>query len=152
MNEPQSSRTQPGAHPVAAPLASGPFKATRKENRGGFWLVVFMRILAVLWIAQGLWQWGALLLSPEPVLDNGHATQGAAVVVFAVLDPIAAVGLWLAAPWGGALWLLSALAQAVSILVVPGLFSPLWAAADLLLIGVYFFLIWRASRRTAGHA
>ena len=30
----------------------------------------------------------------------------------AVLDLLAAVGMWLAAPWGGVLWLLTAIAQA----------------------------------------
>ena len=38
----------------------------------------------------------------------------ATIVFFAAVDLLAAVGLWLAAPWGGVLWLLCAAIEAVS--------------------------------------
>ena len=82
-----------------------------EENRAGVFLVVYMRLLAGLWVIQGLLQWSAILLPPEPVLDEVSALRGAAVIFFAIFDLVAAVGLWLAAPWGGVIWLLGAIAQ-----------------------------------------
>ena len=35
----------------------------------------------------------------------------ATIVFFACFDLLAAVGLWLAAPWGGAIWLLCAVVE-----------------------------------------
>ena len=37
--------------------------------------------------------------------------MASAVIFFGVLDLVAAVGLWLATPWGGVLWLLAAVSQ-----------------------------------------
>jgi hypothetical protein len=58
------------------------------------------------------------------------------------------VGLWLAAAWGGVLWLFSACAGIIIILFMPdfqagGLFMVL---LSLLLICVYFFLTWNAAQ------
>jgi hypothetical protein len=113
----------------------------------GLFLVVFMRFLAGLWVIQGLVQWSAILLPPEPLFDNVSALRGAAVIFFAIFDLVAAVGLWLATPWGGAIWLLGAIAQILVALGLPGFFSMLWVIADIALIVVYFILTWRA-----GHA
>ncbi|HUB62990.1 MAG TPA: hypothetical protein VL996_00810 [Methylocella sp.] len=117
------------------------------ENRAGLWLVVFMRLLAGLWVLQGLMQWAAILLPPESLLDTVSAARGAAVVFFAIFDFVAAVGLWLAVPWGGVIWLLGAIAQIVVALTIPGFFSVLWVGANFVLIMIYFVLTWQA-----GHA
>jgi hypothetical protein len=37
----------------------------------------------------------------EPLFDNLPPLRIAAVIYFAVFDLVAAVGLWLATPWGG---------------------------------------------------
>jgi uncharacterized membrane protein (DUF2068 family) len=46
-------------------------------------------------------QWSAILLPSEPLFDNLPPLRIAAVIYFAVFDLVAAVGLWLATPWGG---------------------------------------------------
>ncbi|HXZ15361.1 MAG TPA: hypothetical protein VEH77_05210, partial [Roseiarcus sp.] len=72
----------------------------------------------------------------------------ATIVVFACFDLLAAVGLWLAAPWGGAIWLLCAVVEAASPVLTPKSTSIGYSAAALnvvLAIG-YFFLSWRAVR------
>ena len=94
---------------------------------------------------QGLWQWSAILLPPEPLFDNVSAPRGAAVIFFATVNLVAAVGLWLATPWGGVIWLLGAIAQILVALALPGFFSILWIGANLVLIVIYFVLTWRAS-------
>lgn len=121
-----------------------PARIAGEENHAGLVLVVFMRLLAGLWVIQGLWQWSAILLPSEPLFDNVSAVRGAAVIFFAIFDLVAAVGLWLAAPWGGIIWLLGAIAQIFVALGLPGFFSMFWAGANIVLIILYFVLTWRA--------
>ncbi|HUI20107.1 MAG TPA: hypothetical protein VLZ74_03580 [Methylocella sp.] len=118
-----------------------------EENQAGLALVIFMRLLAGLWVVQGLMQWSAILLPPEPVFDNISALRGAALIFFSIFDLVAAVGLWLATPWGGAIWLLGAVAQILVALWLPGSFSMLWVGADCVLIAIYLILTWRAGRQ-----
>jgi hypothetical protein len=138
------SPSAPGAAPPLTELASA-----GEDDRAGFFLVAFMRVLAAIWLIQGLLQWSAILLPPEPLFYTATPTHGAAVIFFAVLDPVAAAGLWLATPWGGALWLLGAIAQISVALVLPHFFSVLRIGADIALIAIYFVLTWRASRAGA---
>src|SRR5438034_377878 len=37
------------------------------SDRAGFLLVIYMRLLAGVWVIQGLLQWSAILLPPEPL-------------------------------------------------------------------------------------
>jgi hypothetical protein len=120
---------------------------TGEETRAGLFLVVFMRVLAGIWVIQGLLQWGAILMPPESLLDNVNALHGAAVIFFAIFDLVAAVGLWLAAPWGGIIWLLGAIAQIAVAVFLPGFFSMFWVVADIVLIALYFVLTWQAATR-----
>ncbi len=123
-----------------------PARIVGEENRAGLLLVVFMRLLAGLWVIQGLLQWSAILLPSEPLFDNVSALRGGAVIFFAIYDLVAAVGLWLAAPWGGIIWLLGAIAQIFVALWLPGFFSLLWIGANVILIVIYFGLTWQAGR------
>ena len=140
-----------GSRKAAVPPDSGAAirlgePARAEENRAGLFLVVFMRLLAGVWVIQGLMQWSAILLPPESVFDNISALRGAALIFFAIFDLVAAVGLWLATPWGGAIWLLGAIAQIFAALGLPGFYSLLWAGADFVLIIIYFVLTWQAGR------
>ena len=123
-----------------------PARIVGEENRAGLLLVVFMRLLAGLWVIQGLLQWSAILLPSGPLFDNVSALRGGAVIFFAIYDLVAAVGLWLAAPWGGIIWLLGAIAQIFVALWLPGFFSLLWIGANVILIVIYFGLTWQAGR------
>jgi Family of unknown function (DUF6163) len=124
----------------------------RASILAGLLLVVFMRLLAGLWALQGLLEWSAILLPRESLLENLPLLRGAAVIFFAVFDLVAAVGLWLAAPWGGVIWLLGALAQIVVAIALPGFFSMFWVAANLTLIAIYFVLNFEASYPGAAFA
>jgi Family of unknown function (DUF6163) len=144
---PESSETAARPDSGAAIRLGEPVRIASEENRAGLFLVVFMRLLAGLWVIQGLLQWSAILLPPEPLFDNVSALRGAAVIFFATVNLVAAVGLWLATPWGGVIWLLGAIAQILVALALPGFFSMLWIGAIIVLIVIYFRLMWRA-----GHA
>ena len=147
----------PGSRKTAARPDSGaairlgePARIAGEENRAGLYLVVFMRLVAGLWVIQGLLQWSAILLPPQPLFDNVSALRGAAVIFFATVNLVAAAGLWLAAPWGGVIWLFGAIAQILIGVALPGFVSMLWIGADIVLIVIYFGLMWRA--RHAGAA
>jgi len=116
-------------------------------------LVWYMRTLAWVWMAKGLFNW-ALVLGAMPQYGDFTALprpmQGS-VVFFATVDLLAAVGLWLAAPWGGVVWLLCAAIETVSpALGVRGVVSgALVVALNLALPALYFFLSWQAGRERA---
>ena len=118
------------------------------QTRWGKLLVVFMRTVAFLWILQGLTQWHVFLTAQTSVFDSAPAPVGIAVVYFAVMDLLAAVGLWLATPWGGVLWLLVALSQIVVAVAMPGFFDGgrVVLFVDAILILLYLLLTYEAGR------
>ena len=116
------------------------------ETRWGLILVVFMRILAGLWILQGLLEWSRFILPADAIFDRMSDGQAGSIIFFAVVDFLAAVGLWLATPWGGVLWLFAAVSQIFVAISVRHTFAASWLAADVLLILIYFVLTWQAGR------
>jgi len=113
-------------------------------------LIWYMRTLAWVWIGKGLFEW-ALILGAVPSLgDFSRMTlpQQSSIVVFACLDFLAAIGLWLAAPWGGAIWLLCAVVEAASPAFSPRAATIGFSVAflNVALVAGYFFLSWRAVR------
>jgi len=78
-------------------------------------LVWFMRVVALLWITKGLASWAALLgIGPAPAPFEVRPTgYQATVIYFAVIDLVAAVGLWLTSTWGGVLWLLAIMSHLI---------------------------------------
>jgi Family of unknown function (DUF6163) len=119
------------------------------ETRWGMLLVLFMRIVAVLWVYQGLVQWHVILSAEQSIFDVLPVQTTIAVVFFAVFDLLAAVGMWLASPWGGVLWLLTAVAQAFVAVLLPDFFAGgrVVIALDCVLLALYFILTFKASQR-----
>ncbi len=123
----------------------------RRSVRWGLMLLWFMRILAALWMLLGVMMWlGILQVAPFQPIDLTVLPLGdsAMVVFFAVFDLVAAVGLWLAAPWGGVLWLVAALAQIAQSTLRPTNFWDGYGLDGLvgLLILLYFLLSYLAAR------
>lgn len=108
----------------------------------------FMRIVALFWLLQGLMHWRIVLVGPQSIFDVMPQNAAFAVIFFAVLDLIAGVGLWLATPWGGVLWLLIASAQIFLTLSMPGFFvGGYWLiGVNAVLILMYFALTFEAGR------
>ena len=71
-----------------------------------------------------------------------------ATVFFAVIDLVAAVGLWLAAPWGAVVWLTSAVSMAVVEVFFPQVFggSILIVFFEAALLVLYLWLAIHAAR------
>jgi hypothetical protein len=110
-------------------------------------LVWFMRLTALAWIAKGLFAW-LTIMSAASGFDVRPLGFQASVIYFAVIDLVAAVGLWLTSPWGGVLWLLAVMSHLILGLFFPQLVEiPIWLfATEIVLVFVYFGLSWMAAR------
>ena len=141
------TKAHPEPRPEAIHLGQDP-KGGRRQTRWGTMLVLFMRVVAALWMFQGLMQW-KLILAPEDLpLDALSTPVASAVAFFAVMDLLAAVGLWLATAWGGVLWLFAASASVIITLFMPEFHAGgrMVMAIDVVLIGAYFVLTWFAGQ------
>ena len=118
-------------------------------------LVLFLRGMAVVSLIKGLFHWSQIL-SIGASAGQGFETRSIAwqtsTVFFAVLDLVAAVGLWLAAPWGAVIWLTSVVSMAAVELFFPQVYggSVIVVAAELTLLGVYLFLAIVSARERPG--
>lgn len=130
------------------PIRVGDSGPMGDATRWGQLLTLFMRVMALFWLLQGIMQWRLVLTASRSIFDEIPSNAAIAVIFFAVLDLIAGVGLWLATPWGGVLWLLIASAQIFVTLSLPGFFAGgNWLIVlDLILIGLYFLLTFEAGR------
>lgn len=72
----------------------------------------------------------------------------AAVIWAAIMNPVAAVGLWLGASWGVVLWLVTAMVQILINASAPEGVGRLLivAAIETVLVAVYAFLTYKATR------
>ena len=136
--------------------ADDPYRAIRVGDPGaggeatkwGYLLTRFMRVMALFWLMQGLAQWRVVLTARAPIFDTMPSSAALAIIFFSVLDLVAGVGLWLATPWGGVLWLLIASAQIFVAASMPQFFAGgYWLiGVDLVLIVLYFGLTFEAGR------
>ena len=110
-------------------------------------LVWFMRLTALAWIAKGLFAW-ITIMSAASGFDIRPLGFQATVIYFAVIDLVAAVGLWLTSPWGGVLWLLAVMSHLILGLFFPHLVEiPVWLCAiEIVLVIAYFAISWMAAR------
>lgn len=123
--------------PADAALRGVP-EPRRQRPRWTLALVWFMRLLALLWIAKGLSFWSVIVGAQNPLPPFEARSLGfqATVIYFAVVDLIAAVGLWLVATWGGVLWLLAVMSHLILATFFPGIVPVNGALA-----GVYVALM-----------
>lgn len=139
--------------PQAAILLK-PATGRDERTRLGLALLIFMRVMAAAWLIQGLLQWVSVLGTgaggSSPFSALTPVAMGAAMF-FAVVDFIAAVGLWLAAPWGGVLWLVAVFAQLTVVIFMPGFFDHplLTGLVDVALMAGYVILVWFAAQEPA---
>ena len=77
-------------------------------------LVVFLRVMSVLSMAKGLYHWSIVsgVTGPPDGFEYQPTPWQTATVFFAVIDLVAAVGLWLAAAWGAVVWLTACVSMA----------------------------------------
>ena len=113
-------------------------------------LVLFLRVMAGFSMLKGLFHWSRLIgigMSGDLFEYHSIAWQSA-TVFFAVLDLVAAVGLWLAAAWGAVIWLMSIASMLALELFFPQVFgaSVLAGLLELGLLCLYLYLALKAAR------
>jgi hypothetical protein len=126
----------------------------RIESEENVWtrrLVLFLRIMAVIAVVKGLYHWAQVtgfIGGEEDAFENQPMAWQTATVYFAVIELVAAVGLWLATPWGAVVWLTTVVSMAVIELMFPGIYggSLLVVALEALMLGAYLALAWMAAR------
>jgi hypothetical protein len=94
-----------------------PVRADEPEIHEARWtgrLVIFLRVMAVLSMAKGLYHWAIVcgISGPPEGFEYQPTPWQTATVFFAVIDLVAAVGLWLAAAWGAVVWLTACVSMA----------------------------------------
>jgi hypothetical protein len=116
-------------------------------------LIFYLRGLAVICFIRGLTDWGHILgyLGAEDALELAPFSWQVTLVLYAVLNCVAAVGLWLTSAWGAVLWLIVTLCE----VLLP------WTSAktvrdaglgDIMLLGLatlYILLTWLSARERA---
>jgi hypothetical protein len=121
------------------------------ENAWTRRLVLFLRIMAILSILKGLYHWAQVtgfIGGEEEAFENQPMAWQAATVYFAVIELVAAVGLWLATPWGAVVWLTTVVSMAVIELMFPGIYggSLLVVGGEAFMLAAYLALAWMAAR------
>ena len=96
-------------------------------------LALFLRIMACISMLKGLYSWAEVcgIIGEEGGFEAHIQSWQAATVFFSVIDLVAAVGLWLVAPWGAVVWLTSSVS-----LIVVHVFMPQVYGTNLLVIGL----------------
>jgi len=114
-------------------------------------LVTFLRIMAIVSLAKGIYHWSLVLVigdGDRSTFEQAGMPWQAATVFFAVIDLVAAVGLWLAAAWGGVVWLTASISMAAIELFFPQVYGGrLWIAIpEFIAIAIYIGLALMAGR------
>ncbi|QOZ34053.1 DUF6163 family protein [Bradyrhizobium sp. CCBAU 53421] len=114
-------------------------------------LVIFLRIMAVVSVAKGLYHWAQVtgfVGGEEEAFENQSMAWQTATIYFAVIELVAAVGLWLATPWGAVVWLTTVVSMAVIELMFPGIYggSLTVVALEAVMLAAYLALAWMSAR------
>ena len=128
--------------------------SARVETDDNQWtrrLVFFLRIMAVVSLTKGLYHWAQVTGftgGEDEAFQNQTLAWQATTVYFAVIELVAAVGLWLATPWGAVVWLITVVTMAVIELMFPAIYGGSLAVvgAEALMLTAYLALAWMASR------
>src|ERR1700760_2412250 len=97
--------------PSREAMSVAAISSERIESDDNIWtrrLVVFLRIMALVAVVEGLYHWAqftGFMGGEDEAFETQPMAWQAATVYFAVIELVAAVGLWLATPWGAGVWL-----------------------------------------------
>jgi len=150
MSETSSREPTPRDHAMSVAAIS----TARADNHDDDWtrrLVLFLRVMAVLSVIKGLYHWAQItgfIGGEDDAFESQTMAWQTATVYFAVIELVAAVGLWLATPWGAVVWLTTVVSMAVIELMFPAIYggSLMIVAIEALLLAAYLAMAWMAAR------
>jgi hypothetical protein len=114
-------------------------------------LVLFLRVMAGVSMLKGLYHWSwlcGIAVPPNEVFENHSIAWQSATVFFAVIDLVAAVGLWLAAAWGAVIWLTAVASMLAVEIFFPQVFGGgfLTVAVESALLALYLWLALKSAQ------
>ncbi len=122
-----------------------------RKERWALRLVIFLRVMAAGAFAKGIYHWAIVCGVDAPSAAGFEAyptPYQVATVFFAVIDLVAAVGLWLAAPWGAVVWLTSVISMAAVEALFPQIYGGrMWVIGiEMTLLVTYLWLALMSAR------
>src|SRR5262245_15998637 len=113
--------------------------------------MLFLRAMAGVSLIKGLYHWALVIgigQGPFSAFETSSTAWQAATMYFAVIDLVAAVGLWLAAAWGGVVWLTATISMAAVELMFPQVYGgrAIIIFFELAMLAAYFVLAVAAGR------
>jgi hypothetical protein len=130
-----------------------PVHGFEDEEAGSRWtrrLVLFLRVMAGLSMLKGLFHWSRVIGIGvgDDLFETHSIAWQTATVFFAVIDLVAAVGLWLAAAWGAVIWLMSIASMLAVEVFFPQVFGGglLSVALEVALLGLYLWLALKSAQ------
>jgi hypothetical protein len=130
-----------------------PVHADAQQTGEGRWtraLALFLRVMATLALLKGLYHWAVVcgIIGPEHGFLAQSLPWQATTVFFAVIDLVAAVGLWLLAAWGAVVWLTAAISMAAVEVFFPEVYGGrIWVvASEGVLLASYLVLVIQSAR------
>ena len=114
-------------------------------------LVFFLRVMAAVSLLKGLYHWSRVVgigVGPTEMFEYHSVAWQTATVFFAVIDLVAAVGLWLAAAWGAVIWLTSVASMLAVEIFFPQVFDGgiITGVLEGALLALYLWLALKAAR------
>ena len=124
------------------------------EPSVGLWtrrLVLFLRLMAGVSMLKGIYHWSRVCgigVGPNELFEYHSIAWQAATVFFAVIDLVAAVGLWLAAAWGAVIWLTAVASMLAVEIFFPQVFDGglLTGFLEAGLLGLYLWLALKSAQ------
>jgi Family of unknown function (DUF6163) len=131
-----------------------PVREAAGEPQIGIWtrrLVLFLRLMAGVSMLKGLYHWSRVCgigVAPNDLFAYQSIAWQTATVFFAVIDLVAAVGLWLAAAWGAVIWLMSVASMLAVEIFFPHVFGAGLATglAEGALLAIYLWLALKSAQ------
>lgn len=133
-----------------------PVKEHEADEGPGRWtkrLVLFLRVMAAVSMVKGLYHWAQVVgigASDTELFEYHSIAWQTATVFFAVIDLVAAVGLWLAAAWGAVIWLMSIASMLAVEIFFPQVFGG-GLMTGLLEGGLLALYLWLALKAAQEH-
>lgn len=136
------------------PNTLDPVHEQDSDDGVGLWtgrMVLFLRVMAGLSMLKGLYHWSwvcGIGVGANDLFDSHSIAWQTATVFFAVLDLVAAVGLWLAAAWGAVIWLTAVASMLAVEIFFPQVFGRafLTVLLESALLGLYLWLAVQAAK------
>lgn len=135
-------------------LSVAAISSERIESDDNVWtrrLVLFLRAMAVISVLKGLYHWAQVtgfVGGEEEAFEFQPLAWQTATVYFAVIELVAAVGMWLATPWGAVVWLITVVSMAVIEVMFPAIYggSLIIVGLEGLMLTAYLTLAFLAAR------